>query len=220
MTRTGGVEGEQTVYYRTVNGSAVGGTHLRIRRGRWCSWRARAKRPLPWRRRAPMRRMPTRPPRRTPTPTAHTKCSCTASRAARRWGADDGPAHATCGGGLQGEPQRLHPGGGAAHRYQRQCAVGDRPQRGGDRGVSTGYPTGARTRTRKTQFATSAAGTSPGRYGAAEAYRATASSYLYRANCAHEDEDGYEHAWMGLSVPKARGRRPSCPETIPPPPSR
>ncbi len=33
VTRTGGTEGQQTVYYRTVNGSAVGGTHFTHKNG-------------------------------------------------------------------------------------------------------------------------------------------------------------------------------------------
>lgn len=33
ITRSGGTDGEQTVYYRTVNGSAVGGTHFEHKYG-------------------------------------------------------------------------------------------------------------------------------------------------------------------------------------------
>lgn len=208
VTRSGGSEGTQTVYYRTVNGSAVGGTHFTHQAGTLTFNEGEIEKTITVDENGVNTAYSGKPA------TAYTNADRTYSVELYRvtgGGSLGNPASAArtmtkgsnctvdrsiytaelSAGPLTGKMWVTdHSGGSAGDVIWRS----DRSQNTNTNGDNFNSDTNVKERYRVSDYITGTAG-----------------FYLYRYEMqAHEDEDGWEHAWMGTHAPNNAGTETKC----------
>lgn len=208
VTRSGGTEGTQTVYYRTVNGSAVGGTHFTHQAGTLVFQEGETTKTVTV--------------TETGANTAYSGKPATAYTNADRIYSLE--LYRVTGGGSLGDPASAvrtmtKDGGYTVDRSIYTTEVSGSPLTGkmwvtdhsgsGDGNIYWRSDRSQNTNANKDNFNCNT--NIEKRYALSDYIINTADFYLYRYTMrAHEDEDGWEHAWMGTHAPDNAGTETKC----------